>query len=187
MQRSFLWQTLYQPGLEHFRLESDGNSSSINGVIIGLENQQSFHLNYSLHCAADQTLREATVSSVTANVESRLRLHADGHGNWTNELGDPLPQFAGCFEIDISATPFTNSLPIWRLQLAPQQPTEIEVLYIKAPELQLQRQRQRYTLLEISEAGSLYRFESPDIDFTALVYVDPDGLVTNYVDLFERL
>jgi hypothetical protein len=44
-------------------------------------------------------------------------LSADGKGRWFDAKGTHLAELDGCIDIDISATPFTNTLPIRRLQL----------------------------------------------------------------------
>ena len=44
-----------------------------------------------------------------------LELRGDGAGHWRDGSGRALPELDGCIDIDIAATPFTNSLPIGRL------------------------------------------------------------------------
>ncbi len=74
----------------------------------------------------------------------------------------------GCTDVDISVTPFTNTLPIRRLNLDQDESTEIETVYISVPELQVETAIQRYTCLDsLDDEGGRYRYESVPSGFTA--------------------
>jgi uncharacterized protein len=96
----------------------------------------------------------------------------------------PLPQLAGAIDIDISITPFTNTLPIRRLRLQTGQSQEILVAYVQLPGLAVTTDRQRYTC---REPDRRYRYESLDGDFTREIEVDGHGLVVTYPGLFRRV
>ena len=49
--------------------------------------------------------------------EADLSLTGDGAGRWQID-GRDAPDLDGCLDLDIQVTPFTNSLPIRRLDLA---------------------------------------------------------------------
>src|SRR5215203_6431025 len=72
----------------------------------------------------------------------------DGEGHWKRRGGEPMPDLDGCIDVDISATPFTNTLPIRRLGFEPGQSEELTVAYIRVPELLIGPERQRYGCLE---------------------------------------
>jgi len=93
----------------------------------------------------------------------------------------------GCLDVDISATPFTNTLPIRRLQLQLGESAEIQVVYLAVPEMQINCEPQRYTCLEVNPAGGVYKFESLTSVFVAKLPVDADGLVLDYPQLFARV
>ena len=95
-----------------------------------------------------------------------------------------LPKLRGAIDVDISATPFTNTLPIRRLSMRLGQSEEILAVYVQVPSLAVSTDRQRYTCLE---AGKRYRYESVDSDFTRDIEVDEHGLVVNYPGLFRRV
>jgi uncharacterized protein len=84
-------------------------------------------------------------------------------------------------DIDFAATPFTNTLPVRRLDLQPGESAEIAVAYIDAHSLGVMPIRQRYTCLESGADGGRYRFEAlpyaalPD-GFSAELSVDAMGL-----------
>jgi hypothetical protein len=97
--------------------------------------------------------------------------------------GASAPLLSGCSEIDLWPTPFTNTLPIRRLELAVGSAAEIKVAWIAAPDLLVAARPQRYTRL----AADVFRFESLDNGFRADLVVDGSRLVVSYPELFERL
>lgn len=80
-------------------------------------------------------------------------------------------------------TPFTNALPINRLNLAIGESKEIAVLYINPIEERFTRVVQRYERL----SETTYHYKNLWSDFESTIEVDTDGLVTNYPKLFNRL
>jgi len=112
----------------------------------------------------------------------RVELLSDGEGNWTTPDGRDVPELEGSVDVDISVTPFTNTLPIRKLGLAPTESAEISVAYVEGTELQPWPEQQRYTCLQKGAWSGLYRFISLDGGFTADLPVDADGLVFDYSD-----
>jgi uncharacterized protein len=89
----------------------------------------------------------------------------------------------------VSTTPFTNTLPIRRLDLGQEESSGIAVVYVDVPNLRLDTSRQRYTCLERSAGGGLYKYEDEGSfrGFTADLPVDADGLVLDYPGIFRRM
>jgi hypothetical protein len=98
-----------------------------------------------------------------------------------------VPGLEGCVDVDISATPFTNTLPIRRLGLAPGESADVSVAYVDIDEMRAWTEEQRYTRLEQNSGDRLYKYESLDGGFTADLPVDADGLVLDYPGLFRRV
>ena len=96
---------------------------------------------------------------------------------------DEIVDLRDCTDIDIAVTPFTNTLPIRRLNLEVGEAAEIDVVYVTVPDLTLSPAPQRYTRLD----DRIYRFESLDSGYTADITVDDHGLVTDYPGLFRRV
>jgi hypothetical protein len=114
-------------------------------------------------------------------------LLADGEGNWTTRSGESVPGLEGCVDVDISATPFTNTLPIQRLRLAPGESADLSVAYVDIEEMRAWRDEQRYTRVKKNSEDALYKYESLDSGFTADLPVDTDSLVLDYPGLFRRV
>ncbi len=95
-----------------------------------------------------------------------------------------------CLDVDISATPFTNTLPIRRLALQPGSSVILSMAYIAIPQMDIEATQQRYTCLEVTSFGGRYLYESLADGvsrFTAELPVDSDGLVLDYPGLFRRV
>ena len=111
-------------------------------------------------------------------------LTADGAGHWRDGAGAPRPELDGAIDVDLPMTPFTNTLPIRRLNLRAGESADLRVVYIVMPAGSITVNPQRYVCLEPRRR---YRYESLDSDFVQEIEVDADGLVTTYPDLFRRV
>lgn len=85
--------------------------------------------------------------------------------------------------IDISLTPFTNTLPINYLNISENNSQKIDVLYIDVLKHQIRPVQQQYTRTAVNK----YLYENIESDFKAEISVDEMGLVTSYPELFEKI
>jgi uncharacterized protein len=185
VEREVMWTPWEGPGLEHLRLVTSEGGVVANGLVIGLEAGRPFRIGYEIRCDERWWVRELRVAAPDSDLPV-LELLTNGEGSWKGRSGEPLPEFDGCIDVDISATPFTNTLPIRRLGLEPGESEELTVTYIRVPELLVGAERQRYSCLEAGANGGLYRFEALPSGFTAELPADSDGLVLDYPGLFRR-
>jgi hypothetical protein len=177
MQLDVRWAGWAGDSLEHLSLRPAANGVEAESVIIG----PGFAARYRLAIDAAWRTREVEVAVLG---EGRLDLRSDGEGSWWDASGAVLSELTGAIDPDLSASPFTNTLPIRRLQLAPSESRDILTAYVSFPDLTLQADPQRYTCLE---AGRLYRYASRDSDFQRDLEVDAEGLVLTYPGLYRRL
>jgi uncharacterized protein len=176
-----LWNSQRQGlGLEQLLLSSRSASS----VVLAFdEDAQPFCLRYQLAWDEAWNLRSADLVVQAAMGTRSLQLFADGKGRWQGANED-LVQLAGCIDIDIWPTPFTNSFPLWRTPLAVGERREYRMAWVSAPDLSVLAQPQAYTRL----ADRQYRFENLDgSGFSADLTVDADGLVLDYPGFFTRV
>jgi hypothetical protein len=180
MQREITWSTWDGQGLEHLRLAIDESGIRADSLIIGIDEGVRFRAAYHLTCDPDWRARTLKIDLLG---ERSITLQSDGNGHWQTREGESLPALDGCIDVDITATPFTNTLPIRRLGLQVGESQEILTLWVLLPSLEIKAARQRYTRLEAQR----YRFEDPLLSFTAELPVDEDGLVLDDPDLFRRI
>jgi uncharacterized protein len=183
--REVMWWAWDVPGLGHLRLAVRDRGLVADGVVLGMANCRPFRLAYEVRCDANWRVRAVRVG--VPGEPPKVELLSDGEGNWATFNGRTVPHLNGCQYVDISETPFTNTLPIRRLGLAPGTSADISVVYFEGTELQPWPEPQRYTCLQKGGEGGLYRFLSLDGGFTAELPVDTDGLVVDYPGLFKRV
>jgi hypothetical protein len=175
------WRAWEGESLEHLVLHEARDTVTAESVVIGTSDGARFAARYRLVCDGGWRVRRLEVELVG---EGRsLTLNADGTGGWRDGLWRAMSELAGAIDVDLSASPFTNTLPIRRLDLVPGQSADLVMAYVRVPELTVAPDPQRYTCLE---AGRLYRYDSRDTDFTREIEVDASGLVVTYPGLFRR-
>jgi hypothetical protein len=185
--RDVVWSRTDGIGTEHLRFVEDETGVTAESVVVGASDGEPFRVRYSLDCDREYRVRRARVTSLGPESNS-VSLRADGAGRWTNDRGDEIPALEGCIDVDISVTPFSNTLPIRRIALEPRESVDVSVVYVAVPEMRVEVAQQRYTCLDpVTEDGGRYRYESLSSGFTAELPVDSDGLVVDYPQLFERV
>ncbi|WP_175941730.1 putative glycolipid-binding domain-containing protein [Caballeronia sp. BCC1704] len=173
------WMQRDGRGLEHLVLDQRSDGVVIESVVVGEGEAGAFGITYRIECDARWQVTRLAVKLAGGGSIDLHRAHA-----WTDEHGAPHEALNGCIDVDIIATPFTNTLPIRRLRLQPGERREIRVAYVRVPEMTVSAVAQAYTCIELNRR---YRFEGLDTGFTAEIAVDDDGLVTDYPGLFERI
>ncbi|WP_224270667.1 putative glycolipid-binding domain-containing protein [Haloprofundus salinisoli] len=179
-----LWEPDDGVGLEHLRYDTEPLSAE--SVVLGSRGDDRFRIRYALDCNADGRVRSVSVDSFDG--DAGLRLVADGERRWTDGDGASIPELDGCLDVDISATPFTNALPIRRLDLAAGESATLPMVYVSVPSLEVSNVAQQYTCLDPVDAdGGRFRYESLTSGFSAEIAVDSEGVVRDYPDLFRRV
>ncbi len=186
MERDVVWQPWDEPGIEHLRLIEDTDGAVADSLLFRLFDGRPVRLRYRIRVDAGWRVREVDIELWEPG-HRRLALRADGEGTWSDGDGLPLPHLSGCIDIDLTATAFTNTLPIRRLQFQPGQAEVIQVAYIRVPELSVEAVEQRYTCLEQRPGGARYRYEGLATGFVAELDVDSAGLVLDYPGIFRRV
>ncbi|WID98054.1 putative glycolipid-binding domain-containing protein [Bosea vestrisii] len=177
--RNVRWRALEGDGLEHLTLQADADGFRADSVLIGERGGQRYGATYRIDCDPDFTVRSFEITTT----DGRDLVMTRRDGAWHDRARGHLPAFDACIDIDLSATPFTNTLPIRRCAWQPDQQRRIAMLFVPFDSLEPFVTEQLYTCL----APRLFRFETADGSFTAELPVDEDGLVMDYPSLFQRL
>jgi uncharacterized protein len=180
------WTAIGTPGLEHLILDQEQDGIKADGLVLRFHEGQGLRIEYQVYCDPGWRTRQVMVK-LSGPEEKEVHLLADGMGSWNGINGEPLVALEGCLDVDIMATPFTNTLPVRRLVLAVGESREIDAVYVRVPDLQINRSRQLYTCLEKEAGGGRYLYESLDGDFKAQLVVDAEGLVLDYEGIWERV
>jgi hypothetical protein len=177
MRRILRWRDGSGKGLEHLALTMEGGRIEARSVVISAEHDRAW--TYRILC--DANWHALSLSLAEVDGDARLELEGDGHGAWSS-MGRPVPELEGAVDLDLTITPFTNTLPIRRLPVDIGQTAEIVTAYVDFPGLTLRPDPQRYTRL----SATIYHFEALDSDFEQDITIDADGFVVDYPTLFAR-
>jgi hypothetical protein len=115
--------------------------------------------------------------------EPDLWLGADGSGRWGEVNGAHRHDLAGCTDVDLPATPFTNSIPIRRLGLEVGEHAEVTAAMVDVETLGVLPVRQRYDRLGLRRFGYTSLTSGYHTEFD----IDEYGLVHDYPAEFRRL
>ena len=179
--RALRWRPVEGEGLEHLAFGPEGDELVARGVVIGTAGGRGFGADYTIVCDAAFRVRELQLGATGG---AALFLRSDGAGSWWNHDDRPLPEFDGCIDVDLAGSPFTNTLPIRRLDWAqaPGTRAEVTTLYVPFDTFVPTTDRQVYSRL----SEHRFRYEAADGGFGAEITVDEDGLVLDYPGLFVR-
>lgn len=140
-----------------------------------------YRIEYMLKTNAKWETTEVELRTQLNNKRQVLHYHKEETGYWQKD-GAPVETLNGCTDVDISLTPFTNTLAINRLKLPINEAREIRVLYFDILEQSIRPVSQKYSRL----SETTYKFENVPNDFEAIITVDDEGFVVDYPELFER-
>lgn len=184
---SVRWKALTVPdyqgeGLCHVDLTGSADGVEARGMAIGAIEGKPFAARFT--CQFDTAWRSRSLTVETTDGRS-LDIRSDGEGNWTTAKGEAILALSGAIDIDLQASPLTNTLPLRRLGLKQSHgPIECTMAYIPFDTFEPYADAQRYTCLK---DGKCYLYENADRTFVAELPVDEFGLVLDYPTLFERV
>jgi hypothetical protein len=181
MRSVLMWDSVEWPGLEHLVVTEGPDGIEADGLVVALD-QRPIRLHYRVRFDKHWTTRELAIEEHESS--TTMRFLSDGAGRWTDADGRVLVEMAGCVDVDIAATPFTNTLPIRRLPFDVGESHDLRMLWVLVPEMTVRAADQRYTLLERRADGATYRYESGS--FRVDLPVDERGFVLDYPGFWRR-
>jgi hypothetical protein len=200
---SFFWARRDTSGAEHALVDTDGGLRA-RGTALAVD-PLAYHAAYELVTDDGWATRSLEVSVEGAGWARTLRLESED-GRWrvrTGEKGDldaaltaaghpgaGLPGtedpdlLLGAFDVDLTGSPLTNTLPIRRLGLLEAEPGvahRVSVAWVLLPSLEVIQADQIYTAL----GGGRVRVAGET--FSADLAVDGEGFVVDYPGLAGRV
>jgi uncharacterized protein len=158
----------------------------IDGQSTAVEAGDAWGVSYAFTLDTTWATRSAHVVGRSASGAHQVRLEGDGIGGW-HVNGRPAPELAGCLDVDLEASAFTNALPVHRLALRIGQRAEAPAAYVRALDLRVERLEQRYARIEDDRGHSRYDYEAPAFDFRCVLVYDDAGLVLDYPGIAVRV
>lgn len=171
----YQWRRLDEPGLETLRLEHSSHGYRAVSIVATFG---ALPLTLCYQWQLDRRWRTQRLMLQLLKPHSEdLQIERLGSDWWIN--GHRRKDLAHCEEIDLSATPFCNSVAIQQLR----ESATLTALFIDAPTLEIQPSRQRYQRHDDDKWH--YIDEGVACGFEASLKLDHHGLVTHYEGLFE--
>ncbi|QEC42020.1 putative glycolipid-binding domain-containing protein [Pseudobacter ginsenosidimutans] len=178
--KTVVWKGCYSNTTEYMELVR-GESIIVRGHITGEEEGKPYYASYILHLNLQWEVQSVSVMMKSdESVELFFEKKPDG---WFDKDGKALVTLKDCTDIDISLTPFTNTLPVRRLEMPRGATREITVLYFKLPEGEFYPMQQSYTNID----DRFYKYENIDGGYAAVLELDKDGIVVYYPGRWQRV
>lgn len=175
--REIVWIGVHGVSVDHCRVDA----RSAEGLVIAVQDKP-IRARYLIEW--DEAWRVRRVR-VELEGDRGVDLVSDGKGSWRTAEGEEIKGLSGCVDVDLSITPFTNTLPVRRLALRPLESADLQVAYVDVASLRVGVAKQRYTCLVRRDDGTMHRYESGT--FSADVVFDGDGLVVEYPHVWTRV
>jgi uncharacterized protein len=179
--KTIVWKSTYVNTTEYTTIKATDNII-VNGQITGEGLGKLLNVKYKLEINTRWEIQSLFIS-VQSDTSFTISLQKDKEGQWMDDKGKIQTQLAQCTDIDISLTPFTNTLPINRLNLPVGTSKEIAVIYIDLPKNHYKPVKQRYTNM----GNGIYKYENLESGFTSMLEVDKDGIVLNSPGIWHRV
>lgn len=165
--------------MEHCSVQTVGRDIKVISTIVGCYLGKIYKVDYAIQLNKAWETLSFKIGCNHPHEFFTISYESDGTGNWIHDDKDQH-QFKGCIDIDIPLTPFTNTLPIRRLQLREGEQAEIQVLYLDLLAQEIRPVQQKYQRL----STDIYHYENVPNDFEANIRVDEFGFVVDYPTLF---
>ncbi|MFA9432494.1 putative glycolipid-binding domain-containing protein [Egicoccus sp. AB-alg2] len=163
--RAWSWDGPF--GVEHVRWVDLPDGAVFFGEITDTgEERLGGPLVYSVEVDADWRTRRVLVAGPTG---VRV-LSSDGAGRWWRD-GRPAEELEGCLDVDIEATPLTNTLPIRRAGAGP-----VTAAWVRVPDPAVEPLHQAYE----ADGDGRWTYRSAG-GFVGGLTVDDQGLVIDYL------
>lgn len=181
-----IWRRIGLNGLEHLTLQEGSDGYAVDSVLSVEAELGGVTCEY--HFDLDPRWRTLAfvIKQHQSDEDQTLRIERAGDSEW-NVDGVLRPDLRGCLDLDLSVSPFTNTLAIRQLALAPDEAKEITAVYVKIPQLEVVPARQRYQRLDRTEPPRRFLYSGLDTGFIEEITVDEYGLVERYPRFAERV
>jgi hypothetical protein len=135
---------------------------------------------------SDWITREVEIRAVAAGGQRTLLMSADDQRHWQVD-GRHDRQLDGCIDVDVAATPLTNTFPIRRLRgLDVGEQATAPIAWVDVPDLGVTRVEQTYRRLADVDGLEAWEYRDPSHGPFVLT-VDADGLVVTYEGFARRV
>lgn len=181
-----IWRRIGLNGLEHLTLQESSNGYSVDSVLSVEAELGGVTCEYHFDLDRQWRTRTFVLKQHQAGEDRTLKIERSGESGWSVD-GAARGDLNGCLDLDLTVSPFTNTLAIHQLALAADEAKEMTAVYVKIPQLEVVPARQRYQRLDRTEPPRRFLYSGLDTGFIEEVTVDEYGLVESYPRFAERV
>ena len=181
-----IWRRIGLHGLEHLTLNEVSGGYCVDSVLSVEAELGGVTCEYHFDLDASWQTQSFTLKQHQAGSDAVLRIARVGANGW--QVNDAMrADLAGCFDIDLTVSPFTNTLAIQQLNLAADEAKEFRAVYVRIPQLEVVAADQRYRRLDANEPPKRFLYEGLGTGFIEEITVDEHALVERYPRFAERV
>lgn len=173
-------------GFEVVFLRRTPDGYRLDGHSTAVEEGEAWSVGYTVMLDTNWATRSAQIVGRSTEGTHQVRLAGDGIGGWRVD-GREAVNVNGCVDVDLEASACTNAFPIHRLRLDVGEEADAPAVYVRAPDLRVERLEQRYVRLPNDAAHSRYDYTAPDFDYRGVLVYDEFGLVLDYPGIAVRV
>ena len=171
-------------GFEVLFIASTADGHRLQGHSTAVEDGEAWAVRYDIAVDPEWRTRSAHVTGHSSSGARSLLIERTD-GGW-QVGGQDRSELAGCEDVDLEASAFTNALPVRRLALEVGQSADAPAVYVRATDLSIERLEQRYLRLEDDGNRSRYDYSAPRFDYADVLVYDESGLILDYPGLAVR-
>lgn len=172
------WKSTKPVGSEYCAVERMGSGWYLTGTLARRIKEGTMAATYAIRTDRGWRTREARVERLIDGRHAEVSLEA-GWGRWLVN-GRERDDLKACLDVDLGASPVTNTLPIKRTGLAVGKKVDLTAAWVRFPALDVVSLRQSYERL----GATRYIYRSSN-GFKAELIMNGFGLVKKYGDYWE--
>lgn len=173
--RSVLWASANPPGVERCTVAKGSSGWVLKGDLVRRFKEGPAATSYTIEVDLAWRTKGAHVEQVLRGERRSVSLRTKGSKWYVHEKEDE--RLRGCLDIDLGASPVTNTLPIKRAKPKVGSTLELVVAWVRFPGLEVEPLRQSYE--RAGERRYVYRSAT---GFRSEIELDSFGLVRRYGD-----
>ncbi len=168
-----VWASARPPGREYCTVRREEGGWRLRGTLVRKFQEGTAGVTYLIRTDNRWNTKEVSVEELFKGSWCSVKIKVR-EGHWLID-GKESADLEGCKDVDLEASPVTNTLPLKRARLKVGERVDLKVAWMRFPSLAVHPLSQSYTRL----AERKYRYESTS-GFSSEIEVDRFGLVRKY-------
>ena len=178
--RQVVWASAKPPGVEYCTVRAGTNGWALGGTIVRQLDGRSALITYLIETDLSWKTKSVLVKQLLDRKHYSLKIEVK-RSRWFVR-GREKKRLKGAFDVDLEASPVTNTLPIRRTNMRVGSKVDLTVAWVRFPSLRVEPFQQGYE--RMSKSRYVYKSST---GFRAEIEVDGFGLVRHYGDYWRAV